>query len=80
MNDIPSLEKHLNRIEGQIKGIHKMVVEDRHCSDVLQQIISVRASLATVGKLLLQQDINQCLKNQNGDEISANINTIFKLS
>jgi len=80
MNDTSSLENHLNRIEGQIKGIRKMVTDDRHCSDVLQQIIAVRASLATVGKILLKQDINQCLKRQDGEEVASNINTLFKLS
>ena len=44
----PKLLNRLNRVEGQVRGIGRMVEEDRYCIDVLTQIRAVRAALAKV--------------------------------
>ena len=59
-----SLVKRLNRIEGQIRGIKKMVEEDVYCDEVLHQIMSIKASLDGVSKELLKEHINSCVLNQ----------------
>jgi DNA-binding FrmR family transcriptional regulator len=60
----------LSRIEGQIRGIKKMIDEDTYCDDVLNQITSVKAALSGVTKILLEKHIESCVveKLKNGEE------------
>ena len=50
----------LRRIEGQIRGLHKMVEEDRYCADILTQISSVQEALRAVGRELLRNHLKHC--------------------
>ncbi len=54
----------LKRIEGQIRGIARMVNEDVYCDDVLNQITSVEAAMNGVRKLLLEAHIRSCVVEQ----------------
>jgi DNA-binding FrmR family transcriptional regulator len=56
-----SLTKRLRRIEGQVRGLQKMVDEERYCADVLMQITSVQEALRGVGRLLLQNHLTHCV-------------------
>jgi DNA-binding FrmR family transcriptional regulator len=60
-NDKPRLLNRLNRIEGQVRGISRMVEEDRYCIDVLTQIHAVRAALVRVESELLKDHLNHCI-------------------
>ncbi len=51
----------LRRIEGQVRGIQRMVDEDRACEQMLTQVMAVRASVDQVGLLLLETHIENCL-------------------
>ena len=51
----------LRRIEGQIRGIHKMLAEGRMCEDVLTQLMAARSSLDQVGLLIMDHHIEHCL-------------------
>jgi DNA-binding FrmR family transcriptional regulator len=53
-------DRRLARIEGQVRGLRKMIDEDRYCVDVLQQIASVHESLRGVGKLMMQRYLENC--------------------
>lgn len=55
--------KRLRRIEGQVKGIEKMIENDKYCSDILIQISAVRAAINKVGGLVLQNYSKECIKN-----------------
>ncbi len=55
-----ALAKRLRRIEGQVRGLQKMVDEERYCADVLTQIASVQEALRGVGKILLQNHLTHC--------------------
>ena len=55
-----ALAKRLRRIEGQVRGLQKMIDEERYCADVLVQIASVQEALRGVGKLLLQNHLTHC--------------------
>ena len=55
------LVRRLNRIEGQIRGIHKMVDEDRYCVDILTQVSAVQSALNAFTKELLNQHIHGCV-------------------
>ena len=50
----------LRRIEGQVRGLHKMVEEDRYCADILTQISSVQEALRAVGRELLRNHLKHC--------------------
>ena len=52
--------KRLRRIEGQVRGLHKMVEEDRYCADVLTQIASVHEALRGVGRELMRNHLKHC--------------------
>ena len=52
--------KRLKRIEGQIRGLHKMVEEDRYCPDVITQIASVQEALRGLGRQLLRHHLRHC--------------------
>jgi CsoR family transcriptional regulator, copper-sensing transcriptional repressor len=60
--DKASLLKRLNRIEGQVRGIARMVDEDRYCVDVLTQISAVRAALNAVALSLLRDHTQGCVR------------------
>jgi DNA-binding FrmR family transcriptional regulator len=55
--------KRLNRIEGQVRGLAKMVEEDRYCIDVVTQISAVRAALRRVEEEVLRDHVAHCVEN-----------------
>jgi DNA-binding FrmR family transcriptional regulator len=52
--------KRLRRIEGQVRGLQKMVVGDRYCADILTQISSVQEALRGVGRELMRNHLKHC--------------------
>lgn len=52
--------KRLRRIEGQVRGLQKMVEEDRYCADILTQISSVQEALRAVGRELMRNHLKHC--------------------
>ena len=52
--------KRLRRIEGQVRGLQKMVEDDRYCADVLTQISSVHEALRSVGRELMRNHLKHC--------------------
>ena len=52
--------KRLRRIEGQVRGLQKMVEEDRYCADVMTQISSVHEALRAVGRELMRNHLRHC--------------------
>jgi len=63
----------LRRIEGQVRGIQKMVDEGRYCADILVQIASVQEALRAVGKLLMRNHLEHCVTDalRSGDRLEA---------
>ena len=55
------LAKRLNKIEGQIKGVKKMIENDAYCNDILNQTLAIKAALDGVNKLILKLHIENCL-------------------
>src|SRR3972149_4499449 len=58
--DTEALLARLRRIEGQIRGIHRMLAEERVCEDVLTQLMAARSGLDQVGLLIMDQHIDNC--------------------
>ena len=69
-NDIKaSCQKRLNRIEGQVRGLGKMVEEDRYCIDIVTQISAVRSALRRVEEEILRDHVAHCVEHaiRSGD-------------
>jgi len=62
------LQKRLHRIEGQVRGIERMVDEDRYCIDVLTQISAVQAALDKVALGLMDQHAHHCIIDSESGE------------
>ena len=58
-----ALVKRLNRIEGQVRGLSRMVEEDRYCIDIITQIAAVRAALGKVEDELLRDHVGHCVEH-----------------
>jgi DNA-binding FrmR family transcriptional regulator len=58
----PKLMNRLRRIEGQVRGVARMVEEDRYCIDILTQIQALRAALAKVETELLRGHVEHCVR------------------
>ncbi|HZW83932.1 MAG TPA: metal-sensitive transcriptional regulator [Candidatus Deferrimicrobium sp.] len=67
------LIRRLRKIEGQVKGIQRMVDSDTYCVDVLVQIAAVRAAINKVGTIIFEQHTRGCVKsaieNNKGEEM-----------
>lgn len=84
MNDHdPKLIGRLNRIEGQVRGVSKMVADGRYCIDILTQLQAVRAALAKVESKILQDHLGRCVEGAitSGDsaEQRAKIDELIQL-
>ena len=60
-DDKSSLIARLNKVEGQVRGIRRMVEEDRYCVDILQQIASLRSAADAIAHILLEDHIHGCV-------------------
>ncbi|HYR10233.1 MAG TPA: metal-sensitive transcriptional regulator [Longimicrobium sp.] len=62
--------KRLRRIEGQVRGLQKMVEDDRYCADILTQIASVHEALRGVGRELMRNHLKHCATSaiRGGDD------------
>ena len=73
----------LNRIEGQVRGIKKMIENDAYCTDVLVQVSAVNAALNSFNKLLLANHIRTCvaedIRQGNDETIDELVVTLQKL-
>jgi DNA-binding FrmR family transcriptional regulator len=52
--------KRLRRIEGQVRGVHQMIEDDRYCADIMAQISSVNEALRGVGRELMRNHLKHC--------------------
>jgi DNA-binding FrmR family transcriptional regulator len=52
--------RRLRRIEGQVRGLHKMVEEDRYCAEIITQVASVQEALRGVGRELMRNHLKHC--------------------
>jgi len=71
----------LKRIEGQIRGIQGMLIEERSCSDIMVQIAAVKSALNQVSKLILENHVNSWFDSSvSSDDISQDmINEVMEL-
>ncbi len=75
------LKNRLNRIEGQIKGVKKMIDEDSYCNDVLIQLSAIENSVKSLSNYMLEKHLYRCVINdlENGNfEIIDELISLFK--
>jgi CsoR family transcriptional regulator, copper-sensing transcriptional repressor len=72
IKDKQQIEARLSRIEGQVRGLRKMVDEDRYCIDVLTQMSAVQSALDSVALMLLRDHTEHCvaeaIRSGDGDD------------
>ncbi len=77
------LQNRLSRIEGQIRGIRKMLECDAYCIDILTQVSAASSALASFSKELLAQHMKTCVANDiaegNTEKIDEVVDTVSKL-
>lgn len=76
--DVEAVTKRLKRIEGQVRGIIKMIEDDKSCEDILIQIGSAKAALHKTGQVVLEGHLHHCVLN--GIREGKEEETIKKLS
>jgi len=69
VGDVDKVVNRLKRIEGQVRGLQRMVADDEHCEDILTQLSATRAALDRVGIFLITHKVRECLLDE-GDASS----------
>ncbi len=59
------INNRLVRIEGQLRGVQKMIDEDRDCKDIVQQLIAIRSAIQAASLQFMQDVASECLLNQS---------------
>lgn len=85
MDEKKLIIRRLRRIEGQIKGIENMVVEEKDCRDILIQISAARSAINNAGGLILENYMKNCLESyikgtKNEDDLDDLVETLLKYS
>lgn len=70
-DDRDGIQRRLRRIEGQVRGVAKMVDQDKYCVDILTQISAAIAGLRATGLLVLEDHIRGCVVNADPDNREA---------
>jgi DNA-binding FrmR family transcriptional regulator len=77
---VPSSEEallhRLKRIEGQLRGLQRMVSEGRNCHEVITQLLAVRAALNQVGLVLLDDYFDRCLSQTDEASVSVDVSQL----
>lgn len=77
------VDNRLSRVIGQLEGIKRMIVEERECTEILNQISAVRSAVTNIGKIVLSDHIENCLadayEKQDAQKVEELNNAIQKL-
>jgi DNA-binding FrmR family transcriptional regulator len=77
------LVKHLKRIEGQVRGLQKMIENDTYCIDIITQTSAVKQSLSSVEDLLMENHLGHCVHQQmtsgQASKATSEVLKVYKL-
>jgi len=80
MNTQDPVVLQLKKSLGQIQGIQRMYEEGRECSEIVQQLIAVRAGISRVARMILSQESVRCLRGKGQEEkLAKTIETLLKI-
>jgi DNA-binding FrmR family transcriptional regulator len=67
-----NVTRRLSRIEGQVRGVAKMVNEDRYCVDIVRQVQAIKAALTSLETVMLDDHLENCVENAlKGNNLKA---------
>ncbi len=73
------LLSRINRINGQLDGIKKMIESDKYCNDILIQVVAAEKSLKSLANLMFENHIYRCISNDiKNEEIIDELTSLFK--
>lgn len=76
------LLNRLKRVEGQVRGVHQMIENDRYCVDILHQISAIQSAMNKVSLALLEDHTHHCvvkaIKEEDGDEAIRELMSVMK--
>ncbi|MCB7305189.1 metal-sensing transcriptional repressor [Bariatricus massiliensis] len=82
-DEYQKLINRLNRIEGQVRGVKKMVEDERYCVDIITQVAAIRAALDSFNRQLLEAHIHTCvvedIKNDKAESVDELCQLIGKM-
>jgi DNA-binding FrmR family transcriptional regulator len=73
------LTLRLKKVEGQIRGIQKMLEDNRDCMDVIQQLQAVKSAINSTNQLIIKQYLNKCINDGSINSGQDKINELLKL-
>jgi CsoR family transcriptional regulator, copper-sensing transcriptional repressor len=74
-----ALAKRLKRIEGQVRGLQRMIDEERYCIDVLTQIAAVNAALDSVALKVLEDHVAHCVRDGGDEKVAELVDAVARL-
>ena len=81
--ELRSLKNRLSRVEGQVRGVQKMLDEDAYCVDILTQVAAIKSALSAFSRELLSEHMKTCVTNDikagRENAIGELLDTIYKL-
>lgn len=79
-----SLVQRLNRVEGQVRGIKKLIEQEAYCDDILHQLEAARSALRAIEMVLLESHVKHCVVDQirqgDGEVVEEILTTIKKIA
>ncbi len=82
-DELTKLNNRLKRIEGQVRGVQRMLNEDAYCTDILVQVSAIQSALHSFSQELLENHIHTCvvsdIRNGNDEVVADLVKTIKKL-
>lgn len=76
---IEEITNRLKRVEGQVRGLQRMVEEQRDCEAILTQLMAARAALDRVGLLVAATFVQECLMTVEGDQARQQVGRVLEL-
>jgi len=81
--EMKNLQPRLKKIEGQVKGLGRMVEKGEYCVDILQQISAVSGALKAAGLIILENHINTCVRqamvSRDGQEVKDKVAELMEI-
>lgn len=71
--------RRLRRIEGQIRGLQRMVEDGRECEAILTQLMAARAALDKAGLFIVERHLDECLRGTSDEQVKKRLNRIVEL-
>ena len=76
---VAEVTTRLRRVEGQIRGIQRMIEDERDCEDIVTQLMAARAALDKAGLLIVSSHVQQCLRGSSDPELGEGLQRVIEL-